>query len=59
MGTLLQIAGCIPAFSTRRKGALGFLLSVPADASKREKPTSNLTEITGYHLHFSTMDWFN
>ena len=29
------------------KGALGTLLSVPAGASKRETPTSNLTESTG------------
>ena len=43
-GTLLQIAGCILAFSIRGKVALGPLLSVPAGASKRETPTSNLTE---------------
>ena len=46
MGTLLRIAGCIPAFSTRGKGALGPLLSALAGASKRETPTSNLTEST-------------
>ena len=46
MGTLLRIAGCIPAFSTRGKGALGPLLSAPAGASKRETLTLNLTEIT-------------
>ena len=46
MGTLLQIASCIPAFSTQAKGALGSLLSAPAGASKRETPTSNLTEST-------------
>ena len=46
MGTLLQVTGCIPAFSTRGKGALGPLLSAPAGASKRETPTSNLTEST-------------
>ena len=39
-----RIAGCIPAFSTRGKGALGPLLSAPAGAGKRETPTSNLTE---------------
>ena len=44
MGTLLQIAGCIPTFSTRGKGALGPLSSAPAGASERETPTSNLTE---------------
>ena len=43
-GVLLRIAGCIPAFSTRGKGALGLLLSALAGASKRETPTSNLTE---------------
>ena len=44
-GTLLQITGCsIHAFSTR--GVLGTLLSAPVDASKRETPTSNLTEST-------------
>ena len=43
-GTLLQFTGCIPAFSTRGKGALGPLLSAPGGASKRETPTSNLTE---------------
>ena len=47
MGTLLRIAGCIPAFSTRGKGVPGPLLSAPAGASKREIPTSNLTESTG------------
>ena len=45
-GTLLQIAGCIPVFSTRGKGALGPLLSALAGASKKETPTSNLTEST-------------
>ena len=45
-GTLLRIAGCIPAFSTRGKGALGHLLSALAGDSKREMPTSNLTEST-------------
>ena len=45
-GTLLRIASCIPAFSTRGKGALGPLLTAPAGASKRETPTSNLTEST-------------
>ena len=44
--TLLQIAGCILAFSTRGKWALGPLLPAPASASKRETPTSNLTEST-------------
>ena len=34
------------AFSTREKGAMGPLLSAPAGASKRESPTSNLTEST-------------
>ena len=47
---------CIPAFSTRGKGALRLLLSTPAGASKRETPTSNLTESTGLmvnsvHVH--------
>ena len=46
MGTLLQINSLIPAFSTTGKGALGPLLSAPAGASKRETPTSNLTEST-------------
>ena len=50
MGTLLQIASCISAFSTRGKGALGSLLSAPAGASERETPTSNLTESTGYGI---------
>ena len=36
MGTLLQITGCIPAFSTRGKGALRPLLSVLVGVSKRE-----------------------
>ena len=35
MGTLLQITGCIPAFSTRGKGALP-LLSALVGVSKRE-----------------------
>ena len=38
MSTLLRIAGFIPAYPTRGKG--------PAGASKRETPTSNLTEST-------------
>ena len=38
---------CIPAFSTRGKGALGPLLSASAGATKRETPTSNLIESTG------------
>ena len=37
---------CIPAFSTRGKGAFGPLLSAPAGASERETRTSNLTEST-------------
>ena len=45
-GTLLQIASCIPAFSTGGKGALGPPLSAPAGVSKRETPTSILTEST-------------
>ena len=51
MGTLLQVTGCILVFSTRGKGALGPLLSAPAGASKRETPTSNLTESTGKLLN--------
>ena len=47
-GTLLRIVGFIPAFSTRGKGALGPLLSALAGASKRETPTSNLTESTAF-----------
>ena len=35
-------SGCIPAYPTKGKGALGPLLS----ARKRETPTSNLTEST-------------
>ena len=50
-GTLLRIAGCIPTISTGGKGALGPLLSAPEGASKRETPTSNLTEITVVHVH--------
>ena len=46
MGTLLRITGCIPAVSTRGKGAFGLLLSAPTGASKRGTPTSNLTEST-------------
>ena len=44
----MPITGCIPAFSTRGKGALEPLLSAKADASKRETPTGtpNLTEST-------------
>ena len=49
-GTLLQIASCIPAFPTKGKGTLGSLLSAPASVSKRETPTSNLTESTGDYL---------
>ena len=49
VGTLLQIASCMPAFSSRGKGALGPLLSALAGASKRETPTSNLTESTVHH----------
>ena len=45
-GTHLQKAGCIPVYPTRGKGALGPLLSAPVGASKRETPTSNLTEST-------------
>ena len=43
---LQRIAGFIPAFSITGKGTLGPLLSAPAVASKRETPTSNLTEST-------------
>ena len=60
MGTLLQITGCIPAFSTRGKGALEPLMSAPAGASKRETPTSNLTESTGNianQIHRFTKDY--
>ena len=39
-------SGCIPAYPTKGKGALGPLLSAHAGASKRETPTSNLTEST-------------
>ena len=39
------------AFSTEGKGALGHLLPAPAGDSKRETPTSNLTESTGYCFH--------
>ena len=46
-GNLLQIAGCIPAFSTRGKGVLGTLLSALAGA------TSNLTESNDYPRIFS------
>ena len=53
VGNLLQIAGCIPAFSTRGKGVLGTLLSALAGASKRETPTSNLTESNDYPCIFS------
>ena len=42
----MRIASCIPVFSTGGKGALGPLLSDPAGASKRDTPTSNLTEST-------------
>ena len=46
----MRIAGCIPAYPTRGKGALGPVLSAPAGASKRETPTSNLTESTAGYL---------
>ena len=39
-----------PTISTRGKGALGPLLSAPTGASKRETPTSNLTESTGLEI---------
>ena len=56
-GTLLQVAGCIPAFSTRGKGALGPLLSALAGARKRVTPTSNLTESNaGVELNKATGD---
>ena len=38
-GTVLRIAGCIPSFFTRKKGALGPLLSALVGASKRVTPT--------------------
>ena len=38
--------GCIRSYPTRGKGALGPLLSALVGASKRETPTSNLTEST-------------
>ena len=50
MGTLLRIAGCIPAYPTKGKRPL---LSVPAGASKRETPTSNLTESTDLDFSFN------
>ena len=53
MGTLLRIAGSIPVFSTRGKGALGPLLSALVGASKRETPTSNLAESIAKPLHFN------
>ena len=46
MGTLLQIASCIPAFSSGGKGTLGPLLSASVSASKRETSTSSLSEST-------------
>ena len=49
MDALLRFAGCIPAFSTRGKGILGPFLSALVGASKRETPTSNLTESTDIH----------
>ena len=52
-GTHLQIAGCIPAYPTKGKGALGPLLSALAAAGKRETPASNLTESTESELNLS------
>ena len=52
----MQIAGCIPAYPTRGKGAPRPLLSALAGASKRETPTSNLTEITAPPLLKGTHD---
>ena len=57
-GTLLQIASCIPAFSTRGKWALGPLLSAPTGADK-ETPTSNLTESTVYIMFHPIQTPFN
>ena len=51
----MQITVCIPAFLTRGKGALGSLLSAPAGASKRETPTSNLTESTEHCLDIAAI----
>ena len=55
-GTLLQIAGCIPAYPSRGKGAFGPLLSALVGARKRETPTSNLTESTGVIFHFERLN---
>ena len=62
--TLLRIVGCIPAFFTRGKGASGPFLSAPVGASKRETPTSNLTESTAmtqsdfyFHCHVYVSLW--
>ena len=52
-GTLLRIAGCIPTFSTRGKGALGPPLSALAGASKRETPKPNVTKSTDCRLQTS------
>ena len=40
----LVLSGCIPAYPSRGKGALGPLLSALAGARKRETPSSNVTE---------------
>ena len=45
-GSRWRTAGT-PAIFTRGKGALQLLLSTPAGVSKRETPTSNLTESIG------------
>ena len=44
---MVPSCGCIPAYPTRRKGALGPLLSALVGASKGETPTANLTQSTG------------
>ena len=49
-GTLLQMAGCIPVVLNLILGGKGALLSAPAGASKRDTPTSYLTESTDYVL---------
>ena len=57
-GYSLVNRSCIPAFSTRGKGALGPLLSAPVGASKRETPTSNLTESTALYACLSSHTHF-
>ena len=49
-GALMQISSCILHTPLKEKGPWGPLLSALPGASKRETPTSNLTESTAdYH----------